>query len=155
MHCIKGSWCWYVLLLGSFFSSLFPFLASFFNSQKLSTLRWGHSARTEALILILEVWEIQPGMLWMPSFFSCVLNMEISSVKLNFVSEIARPRVTLLLLSVGATDYTCEVCTLVLPAWEVWLLVIETVLMLLYPHQILRDAGAWGGCGSWRMQHWV
>ena len=45
--------------------------------------------------------------------------MEISSVKLNFVNEIARPCVTLLLLSVGVADYTCEVCTLVLPAWEV------------------------------------
>ena len=68
--------------------------------------------------------------------------MEISCLKLNFVSEIARPCVSLLPLSVGVADCVCEVCALVLPAWEICLLVIETVLMLLCPHQVLRDAGA-------------
>lgn len=39
--------------------------------------------------------------------------MEISSVKLNFVSEIARPCVTLFTTVMGATDYSRgEACTL-------------------------------------------
>lgn len=65
--------------------------------------------------------------------------MQINSLKLNVGSENSWTIAWGFYHSVNRVDSVCEVCALILSAWEIWWLVIKMVLRLLYT-----------GEGSWR-----